>query len=249
MRRSVRRISFYGYLGSGNLGNDASFEAAIHWWRRHHPEIGLRCITIAPDIVQERFGITSDALAWRPRKESRSRVLRLTQQLAGRLVDVLRTYRLVGRTDAVIVPGMGVLESTLGTKPWGMPGWLLVMSLACRLRRRAFILLDVGADRAECRITRRLNQATVALANHVSYRDQESADVMSDLSSRQPDGIVPDLAFAHPASWSSPARSGRIVVGVMAYYGPTDDPVSGARVRANYVSTLADALVELIADG
>ena len=31
MSRPVRRVAFFGYLGSGNLGNDATFETVMGW--------------------------------------------------------------------------------------------------------------------------------------------------------------------------------------------------------------------------
>ena len=61
MTRPVRRVGLYGYLGSGNLGNDASLEAVLTWLRSTYPDLELRCITIAPDEVQARYGIRSGA--------------------------------------------------------------------------------------------------------------------------------------------------------------------------------------------
>jgi polysaccharide pyruvyl transferase WcaK-like protein len=127
-----------------------------------------------------------------------------------------------------------------------MPLWLFLAAAACRLRRRRFVLLDVGAEWAANPVTRWLNVATVKLASHVSYRDQESAEAMARAGAREPEAVAPDLVFAHPAATQADPEPGRFVVGVMAFYGRGDDPVRGAEVRRRYVSTMTDALAQVV---
>ena len=43
---------------------------------------------------------------------------------------------------------MGVLEDGLGHRPWNLALWQFLVASACRLRKRPFVLLDVGANRA-----------------------------------------------------------------------------------------------------
>lgn len=160
--RDVRRIGLYGFLGSGNLENDASLEAVVAWLRIHHPEVELSCITIPPEAVEARYGIPSEPLAWEGRRSGR--LAAGPAKVFGRLVDVFRHYRLAGSVDAVVVPGMGVLEDSLGVRPWGLPYWLFLIAIACRLRRRPFLLLAVGADRASNPVTGWLYASVVRLA-------------------------------------------------------------------------------------
>jgi polysaccharide pyruvyl transferase WcaK-like protein len=249
VKRPVYRVALYGYLGSGNLGNDASFETVVSWFRAHHPRIELRCITIAPEEVETRYGIASVPLAWRSRRRARGRTTETIQKLVGRLLDVPRSYLLTGSVDAVIVPGMGVLEDSLVGRPWAFPYWLFLIALACRIRGRPFLLLDVGAERAASPVTRWLYAATARLATHASFRDCSSAGVMARAGARRRYVVAPDLAFAHPASTVAEPIGGRVVVGVMAYYGPGDDPLRGAAVRRRYVTTLAHALATLAGSG
>jgi polysaccharide pyruvyl transferase WcaK-like protein len=245
----VRRVALYGYLGSSNLGNDASLETVVSWFEAHHPKIDLRCITIAPEQVEKQYGIASVPLAWRSPRRARSRTTETLQNLLGRLLDVPRSYRLAGSVDAVIVPGMGVLEDSLTARPWALPYWLFLIALACRIRGRRFVLLDVGAERAANPVTRWLFAATARLATHASFRDRSSAAVMARAGIRGRHVVAPDLAFAHPASTVAEPIGGRVVVGVMAYHGPGDDPRRGAAVRRHYVATLADALTTLAGSG
>ena len=58
-------MALFGYLGSGNIGNDATFETVLGWLRSTQPDVEVRCITIAPDEITARYGVPSIPLAWR----------------------------------------------------------------------------------------------------------------------------------------------------------------------------------------
>jgi polysaccharide pyruvyl transferase WcaK-like protein len=249
VNRQVRRVAFCGYLGSGNIGNDATLEAVLAWLKSTHPEVELRCITTAPDAVSARYGIPSVHLAWHSSGQGGNRVKRASRKLLGRLLDVPRSYKLAGSVDAIVVPGMGVLEDTLGVRPWNLPLSLFLIAAACRVRGRPFVLLDVGADWAPNLVTRRLYVATAGLATHVSYRDSLSASAMRSAGARAAGIVAPDLAFFHPARTQAEPEPRRLAVGVMAYYGRRDDPIEGANVRRKYVAILADAIVQLAGAG
>jgi polysaccharide pyruvyl transferase WcaK-like protein len=249
MKRPVRRIAFYGFLGSGNIGNDASLETVMAWLNANHPQVEVSCISNAPAEVRARYGIPSVAMTRHSSDHHGRRAIEAPARILGRLIDIWRSYALAGSADAVIVPGMGVLEESLRVRPWGLPFGLFLMAAACRLRRRPFVLLDIGAERATNPITRWLSVATVGLAAHVSYRDHWSAAGMARAGARDPDAVAPDLAFAHPGPTRANPESGRLVVGVMAYYGKGDDPQRGADVRRKYVATLARALAQLAEAG
>jgi polysaccharide pyruvyl transferase WcaK-like protein len=245
VRRPIRSVALCGYLGSGNIGNDASLETVLAWLTAAYPEVEVRCITIAPGEVSARYRVPSVPLAWHSPREGSNRIAEALGKLLGRLIDLPRSFLLAGSVDAVIVPGMGVLEESLRVRPWGLPLGLFLLAAACRLRRRPFVLLDVGAEWAVNWVTRRLYVATVGLAAHVSYRDHSSAAAMSRAGAREPEAIVPDLAFAHPAAALATPEVGRLVVGVMAYYGQGDDPVRGVDVRRKYVATLTQGIARL----
>jgi polysaccharide pyruvyl transferase WcaK-like protein len=242
-------VALFGYLGSGNLGNDATFETLLGWLSSTYPEVEVRCITIAPEEVTARYGVPAVPLAWRSSGPGCSRVAETLRKVLGRVLDVPRSFALAGSVDAIIVPGMGVLEATLGVHPWGMPFWLFVTAAASRLRGRSFLLLDVGAEYAANPLTRWLNIATIGLATHVSYRDEASAAAMARAGAREPEAIAPDLVFAYPASTQANPEPGRLVVGVMAFYGRGDDPVRGAEVRHRYVVTMAHSLAQIAEAG
>ena len=66
MIKRASTISLYGYIASGNIGNDATFETVSHWISSRYPKIHLRCVTIAPDAGSERFGLDAKALSCVP---------------------------------------------------------------------------------------------------------------------------------------------------------------------------------------
>ena len=249
MSRPVRRIGLFGYLASGNLGNDASLEAVLGWLRSAYPDVELRGITAAPEEMFTRYGIRSVPLHWSSTRDSGGRAGRAARKLGGLLLDVPRSFGLAGSVDAVVVPGMGVLEDGLSARPWNMPLWLFLMAAACRIRRRPFVLLNIGANRARNPLVRWLYVATAGLATHLSYRDRESAEEMRQAGSRAQSVVAPDVAFVHPAPTEADPEPGRVVLGVMAYYGHADDPVRGADVRRRYVATMAEVVVRLADSG
>ncbi|HEX2805577.1 MAG TPA: polysaccharide pyruvyl transferase family protein [Kineosporiaceae bacterium] len=244
-RRPISSVALYGFLGNGNFGNDASFETVLSWLQAEQPDVEVRCITIAPDVMEARYGVVSLPLSWYQARPGTGRLVATAGKILGRVVDVPRSLFLAGSADAVIVPGMGVFEETLGVVPWGLPLWMFLLAGSSRLRRRPFILLDVGAEPTRNRLTRRLYVATAGLATHVSYRDEWSEQAMHRAGARAPDAVAPDLVFAHSASTHAEPEPGLVAVGVMAYYGIGDDPVGGAAVRRRYVATMAGAVGRL----
>jgi polysaccharide pyruvyl transferase WcaK-like protein len=232
MTRPARRVALYGFLGSGNIGNDASFEAVLAWLRTAAPAIAVSCITLTPRAIEARYGIPSRPLTVPPAPGG-SRARSAAAKLAARLADVPRSLAAARSADAVIVPGMGVLEETLGVRPWGFPAWLLMLATACCLQRRPFVLLAVGAERARNPATRWLFAASARLASHVSYRD----------------AVAADLAFAHPASTTAEPEPGRLVIGVISYYGRDDDKIRGQGIRQRYTRTMAGAVAQLAGQG
>jgi len=248
MTRPVRSIALYGFLGSGNIGNDASLETVLSWLRAEHADVAVSCITLTPGTVEARYGVPALPFTVPPEPGGR-RLRTAAAKLAGRLSDIRRIIAAARSADATVVPGMGVLEETLGVRPWGFPTWLLLQSAACRLQRRPFVLVAVGAEPVMNPVTRWMFTATVRLATHVSYRDGFSAQSMRDAGAPPPYVVSADLAFAHPASRHADPEPGRIVVGVISYHGRHGDESRGASTHRAYVRSMAEVIVRLVAQG
>ncbi|PXY37836.1 polysaccharide pyruvyl transferase family protein [Prauserella flavalba] len=243
------RVGFFGLLGSGNLGNDGSFEAVLNFLRSEHPDARIDAFCAGPDVVRARYGIAATRLNWyRAEYQTASGVRSIVLKAFGKVVDAFRTAAWVRRQDVVIVPGMGVLEATLPLRPWGLPYSLLLLTLSGRVLGTKVALVSVGAAVIERRATRTLTTWAARLATYRSYRDELSRDAMRRMGvDTSDDEVYPDLAFALPVPEAPSSRA--VGVGVMAYHGGNDDRARAEEIHARYVGELKRFVKQLVADG
>ena len=65
MRSTVaRRVGLIGEVGMGNIGNDASMEAVLAYFRTRHPNATLDSLCSNADIVRARYGVPASSMAW-----------------------------------------------------------------------------------------------------------------------------------------------------------------------------------------
>jgi polysaccharide pyruvyl transferase WcaK-like protein len=243
------RIAYYGLFGVGNLGNEGTLDAIVSEVRRAEPDTDMVVLGWNPQETLQRHGLPGRQFTLLPRV-TWTGPLGVLAKLAARAVDIPRTLLLVGRTDAVVVPGMGVLEEQIGTRPWGLPYWLAVLSWATRLRRRPLALVNVGADEVTNPWTRRLFRRTVDGAAYCTYRDEYSRSCVADFGvQRSPGPVLPDLAFALQPPAPAPRREGTVALGVMTYYGPRDDATTGWHVHERYLASMTAAIETLLTQG
>ena len=142
----------------------------------------------------------------------------------------------VRQHDAVIVPGMGVLEASLPLRPWGFPYVMFLLCMAGRVFGTKVALVSVGAGTINQPLTRWLFDWAARSAFYRSYRNLGSRDAMSkrgvDVTD---DRVYPDLAFALPAPPYEPGDPQVVCVGVMEYHGSNDDRMRSDEIRASYV--------------
>ncbi|MFK0243515.1 polysaccharide pyruvyl transferase family protein [Amycolatopsis azurea] len=244
------RIGLFGLLGSGNLGNDGSFEAVLGYLRTEHPDAAISVMCGGPEIVASRYGLETTALNWYEGEyRTVSGPLSVAMKAFGKLVDIVRTTAWVRRQDAVIVPGMGVLESTLPLRPWGFPYALLLLSASGRLVGTKVALVSVGASVSSHRVTRSVIGWAGRLASFRSYRDEPSREAMREMGvDVTEDRVYPDLAFALPAP-SEPVLPRSVGVGVMAYRGGNEDRSRAADIYESYVDKMTRFVARLVSDG
>ncbi|MFI9451047.1 polysaccharide pyruvyl transferase family protein [Amycolatopsis sp. NPDC052450] len=244
------RIGLFGLLGSGNLGNDGSFEAVLGYLRTEHPDAALSVMCGGPEIVASRYDLETTALNWyQGEYRTASGPVSIAMKGFGKLVDIFRTAAWVRRQDLVIVPGMGVLESTLPLRPWGFPYALLLLSASGRLVGTKVALVSVGANVSGHRVTRSIIGRAARLATFRSYRDEPSREAMRTMGvDVTNDRVYPDLAFALTAS-AEPVLPRSVGVGVMAYHGGNDDRARADEIYESYVDKMTRFVARLIADG
>ncbi|GAB3707212.1 polysaccharide pyruvyl transferase family protein [Amycolatopsis oliviviridis] len=244
------RIGLFGLLGSGNLGNDGSFEAVLGFLRTDHPDAAISVMCGGPEIVASRYGLETTALNWYEGEyRTVSGPLSVAMKGFGKLVDIVRTATWVRRQDVVIVPGMGVLESTLPLRPWGFPYALLLLSASGRLVGTKVALVSVGASVSSHRVTRSVIGWAGRLASFRSYRDEPSREAMRAMGvDVTNDRVYPDLAFALTAP-SEPVLPRSVGVGVMAYHGGNDDRARADDIYESYVDNMTRFVARLVSDG
>jgi polysaccharide pyruvyl transferase WcaK-like protein len=248
---SATRVGLFGLLGCGNIGNDASMEAVLAYLRADHPDAIVDAMCLGPETVKDRYGIAGIPLRWSLNYQAP--VYRMTAvvfKVLGRCIDVFRTANWVRRHDVVIVPGMGVLETSLPTQPWHMPYAMFLLSVSGRIFGTKVALVSVGAGSIKRRLTRRLLDTAADLAFYRSYRDTASREAMRrrglDVSR---DSVYPDLAFSLPVPSYNPGDSRVVCVGVMDYHGGNDDRRRADHIYTSYIGAIKSIVRWLIDDG
>ena len=246
-----RRIGLVGYFGAGNTGNEASLRAVLDHLGRAPSADRLVVLCADASVVSAEHGVPADQLWPRVRATRDGGRRPLWRRAWTRLGTIPRVWRLVGRVDALVVPGTGVLESILCTSIWTVPYTLFLVALVARVRGRPFMLLNVGAQEPATLRMRLLCTGIARLATAATARDEESARVIQRLRPRG--GVVehgPDVAFGFrsPAQVST-SVPGRVVVGVMRYSGGFGDRRPDEVLAERYDAAIVQLLARLLDDG
>lgn len=243
------RVGLYGLLGSGNIGNDGSLQAVLTWLGTHHPDAVVDAICDGPEGVTARWGFPAVRLHWNRREyETAASAALVARKAIGKLVDAVRIAAWVRRHDVVLVAGMGVFETTLPTRPWGVPYSQFLISLSGRLFRTRVAFISVGADVTPNPATRRLFVATARRVHYLSYRDGHSRDSMRRMGlPERDDRVYPDLAYALPTPETAKGRTGVVGVGVLDYHGTDDDRDRADELHATYLAGMK-AVVRMLID-
>jgi polysaccharide pyruvyl transferase WcaK-like protein len=250
-RAAGPRVGLFGGLGSGNIGNDASLEAVLGYLSTEHPDAVLDAMCSGPQRVTERYGLPASYAQWFQNYEQRvSGVRAMLFKVLGKGIDVFRTAAWVRRHDVVIVPGMGVLETSLPVRPWQFPFTMFVLCASGKIVRTKVALVSIGTSVTSKRLTRRLLVWAARLAFYRSYRDAMSRDAMrvQGLDTTR-DHVFTDLVFGTPVRSDDSGEVRTVGVGVMDYYGSNDDERAHAdEIRAFYVEKMK-LFVRWLVDG
>jgi polysaccharide pyruvyl transferase WcaK-like protein len=229
------RVALIGGFGTGNFGNDASLDAALHLLRGCAPNATVESICDDPKIVASRFGLRAFRLAYRPR-----RFVRLLDNLLLRFpsgaANWLYSLWLVGRYDIIVWAGTGVFDD-YRTGPLGFPAQVFRWSVAARLRRTRVACLSVGAGPIVNPLSRFFLKSAALCANARSYRDAGSRDFMQSIGLDEAKSeVFPDLVFTADVrpQGALPHEPIKIGLGVMAYRGWRRD----ASIEASYAHKL-----------
>lgn len=219
--KSKRRIAIFGGYGSGNFGNDASFEALYNFLRAELPDADISAIASDPSVVSERYGARAIAILKRPKGIWRKLDTLLLRQ-PSTWSNWIACLRALKNYDIILSGGTGVFDDFRDT-PLGWPSKLLRWCLAARMRGVKWVFVSVGAGPIVSPISRVMMRQAGSLAARRLYRDQDSYDFMRKLGVDGPqDAVIPDLAFLLPPAAEAERRAGGPVtvgVGIMTYRG------------------------------
>ena len=234
------RVGLFGLLGAGNLGNDGSMEVILNYLSTKHPDAIVDAMCSGPEKLKRKYAIDAIPLIWYQRHmDRRTGIIAAALKMLSKGIDTIRVAWWVRRHDVVIVPGAGVLETTLPTRAWGLPYSLFLLCAFGRFFGTKVALVSVGANVMNQRPTRWLLNWAARLAFYRSYRDNLSRDAMRERGiDTSQDRVYPDLVFAFPAPSDSSNHDKRVGVGVMAFYGGTDDRQCGDEIYAQYIDKM-----------
>jgi polysaccharide pyruvyl transferase WcaK-like protein len=248
--RRGRRVGFYGVLGSGNLGNDASLDVVVRHLRVQDPDADVGFFAMGHEELSRRYGGPGTPLQWyEAHREALPLVPDLLLKIVGRLLDPVRTWRWVRGCDVVVVPGMGVLEATTPVRPWGAPWGILSLAVAARLTGTPLALLCVGVESGRDPVVRWMFRTTARLASYRSYRDELSRDAARGLGvDVGDDAVFPDLVLGLPPHPTH--RDARLVgVGLMNYRGRAEDRGQADELHARYTQRMGSLVRRLVDEG
>lgn len=253
----MARIAFCGLFGVGNLGNEGSLQVMIQQVRRMAPDAVLHCICPDPEKVLKDHGIAATRLDTRPARRagaSSGLLLRAWYWIPRELISWWRTFAYLRQIDVLLFPGTGILDD-FGLRPFQVPYDIFRWCFAARLYRRRVLFVSIGAGPIRNRVSRWLMKASARLAHYRSYRDGISRDFMRSIGVPvREDAVYPDLVFGLEAPDSCTAvkrNPGRLVVGVgvMSYYGWSDDPAVGEQIYWRYISAVGQCAQWLLSEG
>jgi polysaccharide pyruvyl transferase WcaK-like protein len=248
-------VGLFGLLGQGNLGNDGSLEALLAYLRARHPEVTVDALCTGPDLIRAQYDLPTTDLHWhRAERQSatglKALLRKATDTALGMAIDSIHLARWVRRHDAVIVPGMGVLETTVPMRTWKTPYLMFLLSASGRLFGTKIALVSIGANVIDERFMRILITASARLAYYRSFRDPLSRDAMERMGiDTSGDVVYPDVVFSLPCPSTGLAVPKSVGIGVMDYCGRNVDRRQADDIRSSYIEKLTNFALWLVDNG
>ena len=237
------KVVIFGHFGSQNSGNESTLIAFIAQIRARTPEVQLCCVCTNPEAVAAREGIVAEAITTR-RPTGGAPLVKVVKVACSEAGQYLRAFRILRRTETLVIPGTGLVTDAFGLQGWG-PYSLLKWVLVAKLRRTRVLFVSIGAGPFYTPIGRTIVRASLSLADYRSYRDLASRDSLRAIGfPAERDPVYPDLVFGLPASLLPPPRamtSARptIGIGLMADQGRYSAAEPQAVTYSNYLDSMA----------
>lgn len=170
---------------------------------------------------------------------------KLTVGIPSELYRWLRGFQTLRSTDALIIPGTGLLTDAYTIFDWG-PYDMFRWSVTAKLCRCKLFFVSVGAGPVYSSIGRFFVKAALSLADFRSYRDESTQAYLEGIGFRaENDKVYPDLVFSLPGTLIPNGRESkrrRLVVGLglMEYAGRYGVDRPSNAIHTAYLETLVE---------
>jgi polysaccharide pyruvyl transferase WcaK-like protein len=225
-----KKISVFGNFGSGNLGNESTFQAVLQNIRKYLPDADVDCICAGPEAIAATYNIT--AIPMHPLFVKSELLLNnfiskmFRKLFIGIPLEIFRwfkAFKTLRNRDMLIVPGTQFLSDNL-SGPFGCPYIAFKWAVASKIMRCNLVFLSVGVGPLSHPLSRFFVKSALSFADYRSYRDDISRQYLLDIGyASTNDPVYPDLAFSLllPAELRKPRKIGEpvIAMGVLDYQG------------------------------
>lgn len=252
------RIAFFGHFGWTNFGNEITLQAILHVLRGLAPDAEFNCICTGPEAAAAAYNIKA-----MPSRDYVVKPWGLDHPLVGlarklfvgipsELYRWIKGFKTLWGTDALIVPGTGLLTDAFTLLYWG-PYDLFRWSVTAKLCRAKLLFVSVGAGPIYTRLGRFLIKAALSLADFRSYRDESSRQYLKGIGFRSDDDpVYPDLVYSFPerlipCGRQSDGKKLTVGLGLMEYAGKYSVERPTSAVPSAYLETLVEFVKWLLA--
>ncbi len=254
------KIVLYGHFGSGNIGNDSSFEAAFSHARKLRPDADLICVCNGPQEIARRFGIETLHMSGTHADGSSagglgSKLKRVLMRLTDEILFWMKRPSWYRPGDLFIVVGTGAVDDMAVRRFWHSPYELYKWCRTARMGGAKVFFLSVGVGPIVNRVSRFLMLKALKMADYRSYREKAAFDYLHGVGyDTTGDLLYPDLVFSLPTD-TMPAphkalSSEKVVgLGLINYYGWRHDPAIGESVYQEYFSKIKQFTALLLQRG
>ena len=256
----MHKIILYGFFGSGNIGNDTSFEAALYHIKKYQPDADVICVCNGPSEISKRFGIQTLPMTGHEAHNLKSydlisRVKRIWSRIMDEVSFWLQRPRWFQPGDKFIVVGSGAIDDYGVHRPWHRPYVLYKWCKVAKLGGAQVIFLSVGAGPIRNRTSRILLLRALQMADYRSYRDVAAFNFLHSIGyNTSGDLSYPDLVFSLPRT--SLASTNKLLtkpivvgLGLINYYGHQYEPGTGEKIYQEYISKIKHFVFWLLQEG
>ena len=244
MELPIARIALLHHTGWGNLGDDAVVNSVLSSIGKRWENTQFTILSMNPADTEKRhgfpcypirryqfgYGLEPSASAPIPEKQgsfetwlrkTRNPAIRVPRGILRELIFLKKSYKFIKTFHSLIVTGGGQLTERGG--PWSFPYALFSWGLLAKRAGIRFMLISVGAGPLNRPLSRFFISSALRRADYVSFRDQESKQLIRGLGFTGPGDVYPDNVYAFQGVPSTVKTSTERIVGIAPMPFPFGD--------------------------